>query len=111
MEPALRACSMRKELHEVLFRVRVRQYKLAYIPASNPFHYKFCQSPNTTLITRQCEGRNYLQWQLGGREPSQDSWPPNPPKNTETKRRHKEKRGMAEKHLRQAMLCEEHDVG
>ena len=29
MEPALRACSMRKELHEVLFRVRVRQYKPA----------------------------------------------------------------------------------
>src|SRR5882724_9182203 len=91
MEPALRACSMRKELHEVLFRVRVRQYKLAYIPPSNPFHYKFCQSPNTTLITRQCEGRNYLRWQLGGHEPGQDSRPPNPLKNKTKKKMQRKK--------------------
>jgi len=33
------------------------------------------------------------------------------PQKTKPKRRGKEKRGMAEKHLRQAMLREEHDVG
>jgi len=33
------------------------------------------------------------------------------PQKTQPKRRCKEKRGMAEKHLRQAKLREEHDVG
>ena len=33
------------------------------------------------------------------------------PQKTKPKRTGKEKRGMAEKHLRQAMLHEEHDVG
>ena len=36
--------------------------------------------------------RNYLWWQLGGREPSQDSQPPSPPKNKTKKNRQRKKR-------------------